>query len=201
MNTLSLPSLVVRFLQHSSEFKWYEKAAQQGNKDGQFHTAFHFLLGDGVEKDKYEAFLWFEKAAQTDEKYLNDPEFHEKNFGKRESKLFEDGLDKIGNGLAAIRVIEMLYEGDGVPQDYSRAFKMANEYLEQNKILKNKGLPEIFIGSTISSMYYYLGTMYEEGKGTRQNYEKAKEYYGQVCDLGDQEGCDKFSQLNRMSYR
>jgi len=195
-------SMAMNYSENEFEaFKWYEKAAQQDYKRAQVSTAYNYLLGRGVEEDRYEAFLWFEKAAQTDEKYLIDPEFHEKNFGKRDAKIFEYGLDKIGDGSAAIQVVKMLYEGDGAPQDYSRAFNMANEYLEQDKVLRDKGLPELFGDSDIGSMYYILGTMYEEGKGTRQNYEKAKEYYGKVCDLGDQEGCDKFSHLNSMSYR
>ncbi|RAX55227.1 hypothetical protein CCY99_00575 [Helicobacter sp. 16-1353] len=43
---------------------------------------------------------------------------------------------------------------------------------------------------------FYLGAMYYKGKGVRQDYSKAKEYFGKACDLGSQDGCDEYRDLN-----
>nr|WP_314240039.1 tetratricopeptide repeat protein [uncultured Campylobacter sp.] len=34
-----------------------------------------------------------------------------------------------------------------------------------------------------------LGFLYQNGKGVRQNYKKAKELYTRACDAGDANGC------------
>ncbi len=44
---------------------------------------------------------------------------------------------------------------------------------------------------------YNLGFMYYYGIGVRQNYTKAKEYYGLACDNKYQAGCDMYKTLNQ----
>ena len=43
---------------------------------------------------------------------------------------------------------------------------------------------------------FFLGIMYEEGLGVRQDFFEAKEWYGKACDNGDQRGCDEYKRLN-----
>ena len=43
---------------------------------------------------------------------------------------------------------------------------------------------------------YNLGILYYNGLGVRQNKSLAKEYFGKVCDLGEQKGCDAYKMLN-----
>lgn len=45
-----------------------------------------------------------------------------------------------------------------------------------------------------------LGDLYAEGKGVRQNFSTAKQYYGKACDLGLQVGCDNYRKLNEKGY-
>ncbi|WP_406040568.1 hypothetical protein [Succinimonas sp.] len=47
---------------------------------------------------------------------------------------------------------------------------------------------------------YSLGFLYDNGQGVRQNFQTAKEYYGKACDLGDQDCCDKYRELNEKGY-
>ena len=47
---------------------------------------------------------------------------------------------------------------------------------------------------------YNLGILYEAGIGVRQNKSKAKEFFGKLCDLGDQQGCDNYRKLNEQGY-
>lgn len=44
---------------------------------------------------------------------------------------------------------------------------------------------------------FMLGDMYYKGEGVRQDLAKAKEYYGQACDNGDQDGCNRYKDLNQ----
>ena len=43
--------------------KWFEKAAQQGDLDGQYNLAIAYYHGFGVKKNLIEAVKWFTKAA------------------------------------------------------------------------------------------------------------------------------------------
>ena len=45
-----------------------------------------------------------------------------------------------------------------------------------------------------------LGLMYYNGQGVRQNFHLSKEWFGKVCDSGDQSGCDKYHSLNQAGY-
>ena len=45
-----------------------------------------------------------------------------------------------------------------------------------------------------------LGVLYENGKGIRQNFSTAKQYYSKACDLGLQLGCDDYRKLNEKGY-
>ncbi|WP_051604663.1 SEL1-like repeat protein [Helicobacter rodentium] len=42
----------------------------------------------------------------------------------------------------------------------------------------------------------YLGVSYKKGQGVKQNLKRAKDYYGKACDLGLQQGCDAYKNLN-----
>ena len=46
-----------------------------------------------------------------------------------------------------------------------------------------------------------MGSMYENGKGVRQNLSTAKQYFGKACDLGDQTGCDNYKTLNEQGMQ
>ena len=106
---------------YTKAVEWYEKAAEQGDSDGQTNLGRHYYIGMGVAQDFHEAFKWFKKAAE-----------HEGVFG--------------------------------------------------------------------ASAQYYLGCMYYNGEGVRQDYTLAKEFFGKACDNGDQDGCDRYKELNLKGY-
>lgn len=43
-----------------------------------------------------------------------------------------------------------------------------------------------------------VGIAYDNGRGVKQDYEKAKEYYGKACDLGFQKACDNYASVNKI---
>ena len=47
---------------------------------------------------------------------------------------------------------------------------------------------------------FNLGVMYGNGEGVRQDYKKAKEWFGKACDNGFQIGCDEYKKLNQQGY-
>ena len=51
-----------------------------------------------------------------------------------------------------------------------------------------------------SEAQFYLGLIYQYGKGVKQDYSKAKELFGKDCDLGEQLGCDSYAKLNQQGY-
>ena len=76
-------------------------------------------------------------------------------------------------------------EGKGVRQDLVLARKLFQKAANQG-----------YIESQI-----YLGNFHEFGKGgLRQSKSTAKEWYGKVCDKGDQYGCNEYRRLNEQGY-
>ena len=47
---------------------------------------------------------------------------------------------------------------------------------------------------------FNLGLIYHNGKGIRQDYRQAKEFFGKACDLGDHGDCDDYRGLNEAGY-
>lgn len=43
---------------------------------------------------------------------------------------------------------------------------------------------------------FNLGAFYLKGKGAKQDYHIAKEYFYKACELGLQPGCDVYKKLN-----
>ena len=68
----------------------------------------------------------------------------------------------------------------GLPIDYFKAFEYFR--LSANQEDSNGQLN--------------LGISYEYGQGTRQDYDKAKYWYGRSCDNRNQSGCDRYRNLN-----
>ena len=48
----------------SEAFKWYRKAAEQGDAGAQYGLGWCYENGSGVDKDLSEAFKWYSKAAK-----------------------------------------------------------------------------------------------------------------------------------------
>ena len=51
-----------------------------------------------------------------------------------------------------------------------------------------------------SEAQYYLGFLYYNGQGVKQDFKKAKEWFGKACDNRDQESCDNYKKLNEQGF-
>lgn len=84
--------------------------------------------------------------------------------------------------LACVQLGHFYINGRGVRQDFTKA----KEYLTKA------------CNSKVSEACYSLGVLYQNG-GVRP-LATTKEYYGKACDLGDQEGCDEYKNLNQAGH-
>lgn len=74
-----------------------------------------------------------------------------------------------------------LYE---LRQSYTEAFKWFRKSADQGNIYALQS----------------IGLAYMDGKGVRQSYSKAKEYFGLACDKGDDLSCGWYAKLNKKGY-
>lgn len=91
-----------------------------------------------------------------------------------------------GNATAQVRLGQAYYSGNltTIAQDYHTALKWFNAAAEQ----KN------------AEAQYQLGKMFQNGWGTRQNNNTAKEWFGKACDNGSQAGCERYKALGEQGY-
>ena len=82
-------------------FKWYQKAADQGDADAQYSLGLMYANGDGLEQDYKEAVKWYQKAADQ------------------------------GDADAQFNLGLMYDNGQGVEQDYKEAVKWFRKAAEQ----------------------------------------------------------------------
>ena len=78
----------------------------------------------------------------------------------------------------------MYYKGEGIRQDYEKAFYWYEKSANQGLAMAQNN----------------LGAMYYNGRGVRQNKKVAKEYFGKACDNGYQDGCNNYRILNEQGY-
>ena len=71
---------------YSASFKWFLKAARNGDKDAQVALAFQYQVGDGTLKNPWEAFYWYRKSAEQ---------------GHKEAQLVLGQLYYLGKGITA----------------------------------------------------------------------------------------------------
>ncbi len=89
----------------------------------------------------------------------------------------------------ATHSLGILYNEEGNFADSFKYESMACEKISA----KNKGLK--------GEACYNLALKYYFGKGTRQDYFKASQFYKKACDLGDQMGCDNYKKLNEIGVK
>lgn len=165
----------------SEAVKWYRKAAERGDARGQYCLGDMYKYGIGVVQDRYEAMNWYAKAAEQG----NEKAQQKLNFLLLETRadnmvtVTEDGnniessFHKIGNQLFSSEYnekqntqhIEKEEFNLGVEsynnEDYESAFKHFSKAANQGH----------------ADAQYYLGILYEYGKGVTQSYTLALSWY------------------------
>lgn len=177
----------------SKGIEYYTKACNGNYMKACWSLAAAYELGIGVEQDKKKAIELYTKACNAKNYYAD-----------------------------ACKSLAYVYlQGDGVRQDLIKAEELLKKYFrgtkdnglywlgladlapEYYKSKNYKKALELFKESCkhgLALSCYDAGVLYFNGEGARQDYKLAKEYYGKACDLGYQDGCDKYKELNQMGH-
>lgn len=170
---------------------WYEKAAAQKDAYSQYLLGFIYEtkldVSDRFEKAKE---YYKQAAAQNHPKALT-----------RLAHMHRDGLHGFSkDSLQAKKLYEQAAEqGDEEAQYSLGTFYLLGQVVEKD-YLKALGLFEKSSIKNHTDSQFELAKMYEKGLGVRQDKEKAKEWYGKVCDAGFQTGCNEYRRLNEAGF-
>lgn len=137
---------------------WYRRAAEQGFSWAQTKLGGMYYLGLGVPQDYKESLKWYRRAA-------------EQGLSEAQTKL--GGMYYLSFSEAQIeaqiRIGDMYYEGEGVPQDYKEALIWYRRAAEQGS----------------SEAQEKIGLMYYIGFGVPQDYKKSYAWLNIAASQGD----------------
>ena len=121
-----------------------------------------------------------------------------------------------GKADAQFSLGELLYEGEGVPQDYAKAFFWFKQAAAQGHAeaqhsigemyAEGRGLPqtpakakewwELAAAQGHAEAQCDLGRLFEEGRGVTQDRKTAREWYAKSCEGDFQRACNRLSQMD-----
>ncbi|MBR4824785.1 MAG: sel1 repeat family protein [Spirochaetaceae bacterium] len=170
-------------------FEWYKKAAEQGDSCAQSDLGDMYYYGEYVEQNYAEAAKWYKKSYDLDAKFRLGNIYHmEQNYVKslewygKTIKLGDDlGLFHSVNDNAKFMVGIMYYSGEGIEQNYEKAFRLLKDAAEQG----------------VYDAYPIIGDMYYYGEYVEKNFEEATKWYGKAAKLGNEYAVDALKMLKK----
>lgn len=188
--------------------KWYREAAQGGNIDAQCNLGICYDEGTGVPQNDAEAAKWYQKAAEQGyakaQDLLGDMFYSGRGVPQDNEEAVEWYRKAAEQGYASAQTnLGHMYDcGDGVPRDKTKAeelFRNAAEqgfaraqtrlgfmcWMEQNHAEAVKWYRKAAKQGD-SSGQYFLGEMYEEGQGVRQDDYEAMKWFRKAAEQGDE---------------
>ena len=156
-------------------FKWYMKAAEQGDAGAQRSVGTCYYFGNGVEKNYTEAFKWYMKAAKQGDAEAQMGVGTCYYFGNGVKQNYTEAFKwymkaaEQGDAGAQRSVGTCYYWGNGVEQNYTEAFKWYMKAAKQGDAEAQRG---------VGSCYYF-------GNGVEQNYTEAFKWYMKAAEQGD----------------
>lgn len=157
-------------VQKNSEeaFKWFKKAAINGDAAGQHYLGICYAYGEGTIQDFYQARQWFEKASQ--KSYLPSTfelgkfyEYGMAGYTRNMEQAFSNykTCADAGHAESQGRCGNMLLDGIGCTQDIQRGITYLRQAVENGDI----------------EACYYLGKCYYNGNGLPVDYKTAINYF------------------------
>ena len=206
---------------YEKSFIWYQKAAEQGDSCAQNELGNMYFDGVHVKQNFTEAFKWYKKADS--QLGLGDIYRINNNYSRAiecYGKMLEmyDGMYTNGDYLRTKFIISiMYYYGEGLDQNYEKAFKWCKEPAEQgimgalsligNMYLKGNGVEQNYKkafewlkkAANCNDDYaqFQIGLMYCYGDGIEQNYEKALEYFEKAALHGNKAAVELLEKLEQ----
>ena len=175
---------------YAKAVEWYRKSAEQGDADAQCNLGYMYINGLGVSEDYAKAAEWYRKSAEQGHAVAQN------NLGI----MYENGRGISQDNAKAVEWyrksaeqedadaqynLGKMYEyGRGVSQDYAKAEEWYRKSAEQG----NARAVEWYRKSAEqghATAQYYLGYMYENGRGVSQDNAKAMEWFRKSAEQGN----------------
>ena len=160
---------------------WYTKAARSSSNMGaQYRIGMLYLEGKGVKQDKVQALDWLAKAAALNDVYAS----------YQLGLLYHEGRVVQRNDVHALTWFEKAVASqpnpyrDSLSKLYGVAYVPGEAYSRTIATLMKRD-PEIW-----GKAAFMAGWMYEKGIGTEKNLKKARQYYQQAVDRGNEAAKD-----------
>lgn len=175
----------LRFFQagnYTEALRWYRKAAEQGDQQGEFKLGLMHYYGHGMLK-KYprEGEIWIHKAASQG----CIPAIKGMGIICLEQQRFPEAMEwflkAVEDPISEYHIGTMYQHACGVLPNYDTAMDWF-----QRSAKKNYSLAE-----------YTIGSMYRDGMGVDQDWDKAIEWYTKARDHGDPDAANELA----MAYR
>jgi TPR repeat protein len=160
---------------YAEALKWFRKAADQGNAEGQDELGKMYLHGLGVARNASEAANWFRKSAEQGNAeaelgiaitYLSSSATRDINQALKWARKSAEH----GNGEAE-EFLGMTYHygEEDVPRDYAEALKWLRKAVTHDN----------------ADAQYDLGEMYEKGEGVTKDYGEAVHLFQKAAAQGE----------------
>ncbi len=168
-------------------FKWYLKAANQGDASAQFYVGYYYASGYGVNKDDNLAFEWYNKAAEQNNKSaLNNLAVCYK-YGRgtmidlTKAVYYYEKSAKLGNVTAQKNLANCYQKGAGVEIDLQKVFYWIMEAAKNGD----------------RDSWFKVALYYFKGEGTDKNNAEALLWYARYyfkSNIGNVEDAYRFFQ-------
>jgi len=155
--------------------EWYIKAAEQGNRDAQYHLGIMYVNGEGVPKDYKKAVKWYTKAGKQGEPnaQYNLGYMYKHGLGVLpDYKKAVEWYTKAANQdyIKAQSNLGFMYDsGQGVPRDYKKAIEWYKKAIS---------LGDTASKCKIAYPFFHL-----------KKYEEAKKYAQEGYNEGETKAC------------
>jgi TPR repeat protein len=154
---------------------WYREAAKQGDADAQCNLGMMYQYGKGVDRSLIQSVEWYHKAA---------------NQGHADAQNYLGFMYHNGKGVEKSEKHAVYWYHKATDQGHAYAqYNLGTVYEygkeEQNAIEANKWYCKAFEQANEEGLFRLLGIMYENGKGTKQDRNKARDYYFKATEQGD----------------
>lgn len=156
-------------------FKWMYKAAEQGNAEALLNIGMAYEHGVGVSSDVDESKKWYRKAC---DKGIESGCLSSMSELDNLKKLADEGNMSAQNNLGV-----RYYKGEGVDQNYEKAF---------NYLLKAAEQGDAKSQSSIASMY-----LDGIGTGVPPDRVEAILWFNTACMNGSKSGCNNLKQMGK----
>ena len=170
--------------------KWYSRAAKRGFLEAILPLGRMYERGEGVTQDYNAAAKWYKLAA--DKGYSPDLiRLSALKAGNRYSLRFWRLVARLGSVDAKVNLGTMYFIGEGVLQDYNRAFNWYTLAAEEGDVSAQKNLGKMYrygLGTKkmpiISHMWYTLAAWQgDKAAATAKNLYESRMFFSQIEEV------------------